>query len=418
MFNKHNIYIIASIVIGFLVIILLGWAIFLDKEGKDVMDSDSGTDYLFGDSNNTGNNFESGGSIFGKMVEEIKDAAKKDIDETKKETEFKAALMQLHIAPVAGAYVEANDTLHFVEKSTGHAFELTVGDKITTKRVLHTTVPAVQEAHWVDNGNGVIRRYIDSDGSIATVYGTFPKVGEEAKTGYLADNITALTSSPDGKQLFYIAKDAGVVKGYVSNSYGENPVQIWESIMHQWNVKWADTTRVLITQKPTNSAGGAAFLINSSGTKEEFVISRVPGLITNMNKMGGVLLYSRSADHSTDLRVRDFQKNTDTTISLATFADKCAWSNVNKDILYCFVPKTMPDANYPDAWYQGLVRFTDDLWQVNIETGEAVVLASPEEDFNTEVDTENILMSKSDEYIFFTNKADQTLWAIKIKENE
>ncbi len=415
MFNKRNTYIIIAIIIGFLMAVLLGLGLFLSKEEKKNLEYDTSTDYLLNETSaRDGEGFKSGGSIFGKIIEEIKNTP----DEyEEKDIEFKANIQQLHIAPIVDSAVGVDGSVHFVESSTGHAFKLTVGDKIETKRVLHTTVPEVREAIWFGGGTGVIRRYVDDKGNIASAYSIFTALDDEAQSGYLTDNITVLDISPSGEQLFYIVVSDVGAKGYLSTISGTDQQLIWESWVRQWNVKWVDETHILVTQKPSDGEGGASFLLNADSTNEELVISRVPGLITNMSNDGNMLVYSDAKDGSVSLYIMDLLEHKSKVIPLSTFANKCAWSNVDTKTLYCFTPKTLPSASYPDVWYQGIVHFTDDLWKINIETGELELILNLKKEFNTEIDAENILISQDDMYIYVTNKTDQTLWAIKIKED-
>lgn len=419
MLNKHNTYIITSIIIGFFILTLAGWALFLGKEGKSIEEATQNTDYL---TEVAGGNFEFSNSMFGKVVEEAKNAITKE-----EEVEiFTPVLMQLHLAPVAGTFVPSGgnsdaDSVYFAERSAGHVFKITLADdKPKTQRVLHTTIPGVQEVLWSENGEGVIRRYMDDEDNVVSAYNFIPIAEDsemETESTYLVDNMSAIAASPSGKSLFYIMDDEDGARGYISRARGEDTRLIWSSWMRQWHIEWIDETHILITQSPASGMGGAAFTVETEGVNEELILSSVPGLASRISTNGNMLLYSRASGARVSLFVMDIEERVKKEIALATFADKCIWSKENEKVFYCFVPETLPDAQYPDAWYQGLTHFSDKLWKIDAETGEVEMLLSPQKKYNTKIDAEDISISATERYIFFTNRSDQTLWSIKIKED-
>jgi hypothetical protein len=103
----------------------------------------------------------------------------------------------------------------------------------------------------------------------------------------------------------------------------------------------------------------------------------------------------------------DIEK-TKTEFSLKTLPEKCIWSEVDVNKIYCAVPKNLPTANYPDDWYKGLVSFDDNLWQIDTLTGETTLLLN-----QFGFDIINIFKTKNEDFLFFQNKKDGTLWSLK-----
>ncbi len=420
--SKKNIYTFATGIIVVFVLSLLSWAIFLGKENEEVRQTSKNTDYFLGNSGNSG--FTSSG--FGKVVEEIKDAVIGKAEELQNTT-FKPVLTQLHSAPIAGSFAPTRsgsgiDYVYFTERSTGHVFKVSLDEKINTTRMLYTTIPNVQDSIFTDGGKGVIRRYLDEGGDIVSIYNIISSskdYTEESPTGvYLTNNISSISVNQNGNTIFYIIDSADGAEGFLSSPRGEEPKKIWGSWVQGWNAMWTGKNNILLTQKPSNGLGGAAFLVDSTKTHEELVLSYVPGLITNINPSTSHLLYSRASGGNVSLFIKDLINHIDKEIPLSTFADKCVWSNIEPEIVYCFVPKVLPDGVYPDQWYQGVKHFSDKLWKINAQTGESELLLSSEEEYNTVIDAENPQISESEKYIFFTNRKDQTIWTIKLKEDE
>jgi len=96
-----------------------------------------------------------------------------------------------------------------------------------------------------------------------------------------------------------------------------------------------------------------------------------------------------------------------------TLPEKCVWSVRVKNDLICGSPKSI-DSTEPDNWYQGITHFSDRVWRFNTDTGFTDVLADPKNDFNIILDVENPELAPDEDYIFFRNKTDQTLWALKL----
>ncbi len=420
MFNKHNIYITASVVIGILVFALIGWALFLGKEEESVKQEVANKRFL-----------SEGGSIglsstkttFGKLVNTIKNDIKKSI-EKEEDTVFKPTLSQRHSAPIADFFAASatapeEDTVYFTERATGHVFKLNSTNN-QTERILHTTVTGIQESIWTNNGHGIIRRYLDEKGNIASTYNELSiiKEDEDQLARYMLDNITSIVPSPSGNEIFYIIENDDGAYGYISNPTGENPKLIWSSWIRSWNSAWTTDTQILLTQSPSFGLGGASFLINTENGDESSIISLIPGLITNMSPSGNMLIYSSASSSGLSLFVRDTKTNIDKKIALSTLAQKCVWSKVDEKVMYCFVPNTLPKLRYPDSWYQGVVHFNDSLWKVDVLTGESEKVFEPQKENNLAIDAENPMLSSTEKYIFFINKSDQTLWSIKLKADK
>ena len=79
---------------------------------------------------------------------------------------------------------------------------------------------------------------------------------------------------------------------------------------------------------------------------------------------------------------------------------------VGKDdvFAYCAIPPSVPRAEYPDAWYQGSVSFSDVFWKIDTATGAAFFLANPKEFGAGNIDAVNPFLSDDERYLFFTNK--------------
>jgi hypothetical protein len=101
-------------------------------------------------------------------------------------------------------------------------------------------------------------------------------------------------------------------------------------------------------------------------------------------------------------------------LSLKTLAFKCGWGT--GDFLLCAVPKLLPKGgrDLPDAWFQGLVSFEDDLIYVDTTTLEAFPFFSFEDKYGA-FDVTSLVISDNNTLISFINKKNGELWILKTK---
>jgi hypothetical protein len=59
-------------------------------------------------------------------------------------------------------------------------------------------------------------------------------------------------------------------------------------------------------------------------------------------------------------------------------------------------------------------HYSDRVWRFDTDTDFANVVADPKKDFNTDIDAEHLFLSPKEDYLFFENKNDLTLWALKL----
>ena len=83
--------------------------------------------------------------------------------------------------------------------------------------------------------------------------------------------------------------------------------------------------------------------------------------------------------------------------------------------MYCAVPNTFPVGDYPDAWYQGLVNFSDSIWSINTDTMSATLVYDINKESNNKIDAMNLQLDKNDNYLFFMNKTDLSFCSLILK---
>lgn len=401
--KKRHIYIAVSVLLIALIAALVGWAIFVGRQQQELQ-RDTQDLGVFGSPTGGGGRV-GGGGLFGGVFGDDKDTAA-DTAQSSQPT-----LRQLYNLPIAGYTKKRASAVRFVDRATGHVFEKELPDGSST-RINQTTVPRVQRAVFTEDGDGVVRQYIDEGGALVTVYSD---VAQKRATSSAPFRFPVLdvVPSPNGDRLAVLERTAEGSSVVITEPNGVRVREVFRSALRGWTLDWRGDT-ILITQKASNALPGSAYLVRTTGGAPVLALQQRAGLSAKLSPDGASLLYHtvRTGERPV-LFVYDIARNTSTPLNTFGFVDKCAW-HPREPLVYCALPGEFPDAVYPDDWYQGGVHFSDSLWQIDTKTGQGVRLLSPTASSGVSLDMVNITTDAAGDTIFFKNKTDQTLWSITL----
>ena len=332
---------------------------------------------------------------------------------TKKTTPTKTPI------PTAPA-TEFAPALRYVDRGTGNIYQ-TFADKIDERNFTTTMVPQVHDAYFGDNGNSVVMRYLQPDEStIESFVGAIPKeiLGQdtsssnEVKGSFLPENITDLSFSPDNLSIFYLFNNEDSTVGVIASSYGDKKNQTFSSSFNEWLSQWPNARMITLTTKPSYGVPGFMFSIDPSSKKMNKILSNINGLTTLTSPSGKLVLYN---NNNLSLRIYNTDTKDSVSIGIKTMPEKCVWDKASV-VLYCAVPNYINGTNYPDTWYQGEVSFSDQIWKVDTENGNATMLADPTAFIGgEEIDGIKLSLDEGENYLFFVNKKDSYLWELQLK---
>lgn len=332
-------------------------------------------------------------------------------------------LRQLTSLPIAGATSLTDEDgavkVRYVDRASGNVHEIAAAG-VKRTRLTNTTIPAVMKVFWSSDGQSLILQYLDD---ISTIKSFSAQIITEAEGEFgkleglfLEDNIKEVTVSPDGEQVFYLTEFGESIIGITADFDGSNKKQIFEHPLKQWLVEWLGSDNFSFTTKPSFATEGSTFLFN----KNVGSLNRTTGGLRGLT-----VLYSPNLidviiaeNIKEQFRTRLFNRDTNdiTLFPLTVLPEKCLWSTEDTVVVYCGAPEAFPRGDYPDGWYKGEFSFTDDLWRINIETREVSFLVSPQDFSGVEIDVINLFLSSDEDYLFFTNKKDGTLWSLRLSE--
>jgi len=368
-------------------------------------------------------------------------------------------LRQISTAPVAGAGIFnstssviqdmvkktiIDQTIRFVDRSTGHIFD-TNKDSLSVTKISNTTLPKIYESYLSSNPNVAIFRSLDdssdtiitetaylskvasstvatstststiSTSTTPTTFPTYTGTPYITKISNLPSGLNEIALAPSSQRLLYLFNidDKGIF--ILSNIDGAKPVKLYSSPLERWLLDWPNEKQAVITTKPSGIANGISFLINTV-TGALTKIASGNGLTTLVSPDLSTSLVGTTVDGTTlKLDAINLSNKNSINLSLRTLPEKCVWSHTEKSVVYCAVPRTVPLGTYPDSWYQGLVSFTDDLWKINTSTGVSTLSILFTKGYGKNFDAINLKLSSDDSYLIFTNKKDLILWGYNLK---
>lgn len=388
---------------------LLGWSIFIGKQQQALKQGTKDLGYYPNTTTNTSSN---GGGFFGGVFNNDKSTNEAEDGIPSEESLEKPVLRQLYNLPTAGYIKKRSNAIRFVDVASGHIFEKDLPDGVTS-RINQTTVPKVQKALFVNDGNALIRQYVDDEGSIISIFNDLNKKESESST--LTTNILEIVPSPDKKEIAFIMQDQRGSDLLVSQPNGESKSILNSSPLRGWSLDW-EKNMILLTQKSTASLPSSAYLIDRDSEKRKLLLQQLKGLATNLSPDGKNVLYSYiNTEGVPILNVKGTHVGgTEKSLTVAGLAEKCVW-HPNGLKVFCALPKALPKA-LPDSWYQGIVHFSDSVFEIDISTNKISHIISPETANGVSLDIIDMTLNDLGTVLFFKNKTDQTLWSLTLSK--
>lgn len=351
------------------------------------------------------------------------------------------ALRLLSNNPVGGygASTTASTTVvRWIDRGRGNVYEARY-DSSEIKTLSNTILPKMYESIWNKNLTAFIGSILENDETSVTLYAelkprpTPKQQGTTTATSTIATNNSSLSPfdlkgknlpeniityaiSPKKDKLFILVNENGSGVGYVSGFDGKSLVKIFSTPLTKLNAEWPEENTLAITTKSTYNQSGFLYFINPKTGKWKKILGPIRGLGTKVSRDAKHVVYSAFdvTKNSIISFIYSVDKNTVGDSLVRTLADKCIWGKFYKQLVYCAAPSQIPQGNYPDDWYKGLVSFTDKVWQIDAVTGEVRAISTIVDQSDRLIDIYNVELSDKDEYIFFMNKNDLSLWSLDL----
>jgi len=337
------------------------------------------------------------------------------------------SLRLLSATPIGGygASTTASTTfVRWVDRGRGNILEV-YEDSPNTTVLSNTLVPKVYESTWGKDINSFMASILNDDNqTISTLYATIQ--GHTATTTLSATpfelrgknlpaTVVSYASSPKKDRVFLFSIENGKGVGYVAPFNGGTATQIFSTPVTEVNIEWPEENTIAITTKGTIDQNGYLYFVNPKTGVWKKIIGGVPGLSTKVSHDAKYVIASASGNANNVLTsIYSVASSTGNDAIIRTLADKCAWGNFYKNMVYCAVPFQPVSGTYPDDWYKGTLSTVDKIWQVNAQTGEVHLVSSVFSEAKRSIDAYNLGLDSKDNFLFFMNKNDLSFWSLDL----
>ncbi len=333
-----------------------------------------------------------------------------------------AKLFRVSEQPVAGMVAfnkkSGETVVRYVDRATGHIYDVSPITLEKTK-ITNTTFPKIQEAYFKNDGSSVLLRDLKGDSDTVeniSLSLTAPKATTTdslytIKATNLIGDIKDVSVGPTNLLVYVLGNSGSIVSSAFDGSKGTN---LLSSGFTDWRMSWPNTNIVSLVTKASSAVSGFAYNLNPTTGRLTKIIGPLNALTFSESSDGKRVVYSYVSNGKTVFEFKNLSDGLSDQILPTTFADKCIWSKKSAGVLYCGTPSTTIGPGEPDNWYQGITHFSDQIWRFSIITYTSEILFEPKKDSGTDIDLINPSLSPNEDYLFFMNKNDLTLWALKL----
>ena len=348
-------------------------------------------------------------------------------------------LRLLSDTPIGGYSASTTGTttaVRWIDRGRGNILEAR-SDTLDIQTISNTLLPRVYTSVWNANLTAFVASLLPDNASApTTVYANLVKQSSPASTASstpsssfltpyalkgssLPDGIIGYAVSPRKNQVFFLIAENGGSAGYIASFDGTSMTKIFTTPLTQLNVDWPADNDIAITTKGAANAQGYLYLVDPKTGIWTKAIGPLPGFSAKVSHDAKYAIISAAGNANNMVTaIYDLQRGTDTDAVIRTLADKCAWGNFYKDLVYCGVPSQQIAGTYPDDWYKGSVSFTDKIWQINAETGELHLVSSIVDQSDRVIDAFNLGLDPKDNYLFFMDKNDLSFWSLDLVDQQ
>lgn len=329
---------------------------------------------------------------------------------TKKENKETAEILKITDKP-AVSYEISNNSLRYIDKLNGHLFQSDLNGE-NTEKISNTTILNIFDAVWGKNGESAIIKFL-KDGININIYSS--KFTSSSTIGeFLPINTVSASASTFENKIAYLAdeKSKGII--FISNNDNSNKKQILSLPVNNFDVLWQNKENLILISKPSARVSGIFYSLNIN-SKNLKKIKEGMGIYGIMSLDGEKMFISESVNNSVKNKILNLKDKKEYEISLKTLPEKCIFSRLKKEVVFCAVPENMR-GSFPDDWYKGKVVFKDTIYEINYITNENKIINEEFGKYN--FDATNLKLSPDEKFLFTINKKESMLWRVKIKQDK
>lgn len=301
--------------------------------------------------------------------------------------------------------------IRYVSRSNGYVYEIEDGQ--IPLQISNVYIPNIYETLFGDSANTALLRFLRPDEqTIATYSVPVPLANPDGtrtqKEGvYFPDGVTQTAISPDKTQVAYLTNGPSGATLSLTSLTNTKKTTLIQTPFREWLLSWPTAKSLYVQTKPSASVLGYLYRIDTSDKKLRRILGDINGLTTSVSPSGTYILYSQRSDTSFITRLFNTKTNETRTLSLAILPEKCTWLQ-NEDLM-CAGNTTVPTAEYPDAWYQGIVSFSDQLYHISSSN---LIYDTVYDGSGSSYDMTNLSVDETGRVVYFIDKPTGLLWQL------
>lgn len=316
--------------------------------------------------------------------------------------------------PIVSAAISGSSTLRFIDIMNGHIYETDLsGDN--SHKLSNTTILNIFNASWGKESKNAIIKFLSAGGQEINTYSAEFN-GSSTIGVFLPNNVKSAIASKIENNITYLIRERDKELIFTSDIKNGKKKQVLNLPASDFTISFKNNETISILTKPSAFSKGYLYTANAKtengSSKNLNKIAEGDGLNVLWSYDGEKIFIFETINKQIQNKVENLKDKKIFYLSIKTFPEKCVFSRLRKEIIFCAIPTNQPSRDYPDDWYMGKINFKDTLYEINYETGDTRELSKKIE--NENFDMENLFLSSEENYLFFTDKNDKTLWRVKI----
>ncbi len=313
--------------------------------------------------------------------------------------------------PVAGFIFigkGASTTIRYAERGSGRVNDISLGTTPETQKVTGDTQSRIVSAVFLEQGKGLLRFKETDTGSVTALYS---KVATSSVSKEISGTILDLDVTADGNKVIFVFEDELGSAITTANGDGTGAQVAWRSSLQEWLVQGLNKNVISIQTKSARGMPGSAFII--SGGASELYLSGQSGFRAMVSPDGMFAVFSDYTNTASPVQIYDKEAEEKRGLFLNTLPEKCVWSNIKADGLYC-IEFAGRNTGLPDIWYRGEIFLNaGKVWRISAKTNIEESLADLGS-LNEAIDAIELGLSSDEQWLGFMNKRDYSLWVIDL----
>lgn len=310
---------------------------------------------------------------------------------------------------------EGNRVIYY-DKETGYVFQISFDGKIW-ERISDTSIDGLKSVSWAPSRDKAIIERSAGQSQGKEVIEKYVYDYNTGKKHDLSNKIGRIVFSPNGKKILYHYWDPGKLSNVsIANYDGSNWEMLFESEMTGLRLSWPKQDTVSFISSEVSFAGADLYFMKLERpySLTEMIKNKF-GLLVNWSPTGNKLFYSSQTAKDSEMRslyLRDFEKGTETGLAFKTLPQNCVWTK-DETALYCAEETKNFVQIIPKDYQKQLSLAGDSFWKIDLTVREFQEIYIPKQGEQI-YDATEMIVSDSQDYLFFINKLDGKLYGIDL----